>query len=155
MNIEKKSFRKAKTEDLDRIMEIEEASFDTPWSREALKMEIERDLISEVYVVEVPDEDGNGKVVGFLNFVKLFGEVHINNVAIDEDYRNLGIGSFLLSNVLKELGNNGFGNWDITLEVRHDNFPAINLYKKFGFVEEGMRKDYYKIGSHAIIMWKR
>ena len=45
---------------------------------------------------------------------------------------------------------------DITLEVRASNIPAQNLYKKFNFKEEGIRKGYYSDnGEDAIIMWKR
>ena len=44
----------------------------------------------------------------------------------------------------------------ITLEVRVSNQRAINLYKKFGFVEEGIRKEYYEDNKEdALIMWKR
>ena len=42
-----------------------------------------------------------------------------------------------------------------TLEVRRSNEPAINLYKKFGFEEEGVRKGYYRFGGEdALIMWR-
>jgi ribosomal-protein-alanine N-acetyltransferase len=41
------------------------------------------------------------------------------------------------------------------LEVRKSNLPAIKLYKKLGFVEAGIRKDFYtKPLEDAIIMWK-
>jgi ribosomal-protein-alanine N-acetyltransferase len=43
----------------------------------------------------------------------------------------------------------------ITLEVRSNNIVAQNLYKKYGFTGEGLRKNYYGEGLHAIIMWKR
>ena len=41
-----------------------------------------------------------------------------------------------------------------TLEVREDNYPAIALYKKMGFISVGMRKGYYKNNKDAFIMWK-
>ena len=40
----------------------------------------------------------------------------------------------------------------IILEVRKSNFPAINLYLKFGFSELGIREKYYNDGEDAIIM---
>ncbi len=44
----------------------------------------------------------------------------------------------------------------MTLEVRESNIPAINLYKKFGFLEHGKRPRYYQAPiEDAIIMWKR
>ena len=42
---------------------------------------------------------------------------------------------------------------NITLEVRKDNISAINLYKKYGFVEKALRKGYYK-GIDGILMEK-
>lgn len=152
MNIKNKIFRKADVSDLNRILEIEEASFDTPWSREALRIEIEENELSEVYVVELEFEDGKRDIAGFLNYVKILGEIDINNVAIDKKYRNLGLGDFLLSSTIESLPDREL---NLTLEVRHDNYPAINLYKKYGFKEEGIRRDYYKVGAHAIIMWRR
>lgn len=45
---------------------------------------------------------------------------------------------------------------DITLEVRASNTPAQNLYKKFNFKKEGIRKGYYSDnGEDAIIMWEK
>ena len=40
---------------------------------------------------------------------------------------------------------------NITLEVRKDNIPAINLYKKFNFQEKAIRKGYYQ-GTDGILM---
>ena len=31
----------------------------------------------------------------------------------------------------------------VTLEVRVSNHTAVNLYKKYGFVQRGLRKGYY------------
>ena len=42
----------------------------------------------------------------------------------------------------------------ITLEVRVDNYPAIALYEKMGFVTVGIRTGYYKNNKDAYVMWK-
>ena len=39
------------------------------------------------------------------------------------------------------------------LEVNEHNAPAINFYKKLGFIETNKRKKYYKDGADAIIMF--
>ena len=41
----------------------------------------------------------------------------------------------------------------MTLEVRHTNLTAQNLYRRFGFVPAGVRKKYYENTDDAIIMW--
>ncbi|KOC46256.1 30S ribosomal protein S18, partial [Clostridium botulinum] len=43
----------------------------------------------------------------------------------------------------------------ITLEVRENNTTARNLYKKYGFLEEGLRKNYYGPNVNALVMWKK
>lgn len=40
----------------------------------------------------------------------------------------------------------------VFLEVREDNIPARRLYEKCGFLEIGLRKNYYEDGQNAIIM---
>jgi ribosomal-protein-alanine N-acetyltransferase len=43
----------------------------------------------------------------------------------------------------------------MTLEVRKSNIIAQNLYKKYGFIEKGIRRFYYADNKEdAIIMWK-
>ncbi|MFM8776816.1 MAG: ribosomal-protein-alanine N-acetyltransferase RimI, partial [Actinomycetota bacterium] len=41
----------------------------------------------------------------------------------------------------------------MTLEVRHTNISAQNLYRRFGFVPAGVRKKYYENRDDAIVMW--
>ena len=44
----------------------------------------------------------------------------------------------------------------MTLEVRESNIAAQNLYKKYDFVESGIRPNYYADDNEdAIIMWKK
>jgi ribosomal-protein-alanine N-acetyltransferase len=43
----------------------------------------------------------------------------------------------------------------MTLEVRKSNIVAQNLYKKYGFVEYGIRPRYYADNNEdAVIMWR-
>lgn len=57
----------------------------------------------------------------------------INMLFVDTSFQNCGIGSELL-----QLAINKFNDKDIVLNVFTDNYIAINLYKKFGFVIEGI-----------------
>jgi ribosomal-protein-alanine N-acetyltransferase len=42
----------------------------------------------------------------------------------------------------------------LTLEVRASNAGAQELYRQFGFVPAGIRKNYYaEVGEDAIVMW--
>ena len=78
-------------------------------------------------------------------------EIHIATFAVDPDYRRQGIAQKLLAHTLVDAiylgGEKSF------LEVREGNFPARSLYKKFGYVDIGIRKKYYKDnGENAVMM---
>jgi ribosomal-protein-alanine N-acetyltransferase len=45
------------------------------------------------------------------------------------------------------------GYVSFTLEVRHTNAAAQELYRRFGFVPAGVRKKYYENTDDAIVMW--
>jgi len=102
------------------------------------------------YMVAVKD----GLVVGFAGMWIILDEAHITNIAVHPEYRGFGIGTMLMESLISICKiENVIG---ITLEVRVSNQRAINLYKKFGFVEEGIRKAYYEDNKEdALIMWKR
>lgn len=59
------------------------------------------------------------------------------------EYRGKGIGSALLENVIKKAKQ--FGLEKIELHVYTTNEPAITLYRKFGFTQEGTIKKYRKL----------
>ena len=84
----------------------------------------------------------SNSIVGFVGAWIVVGEADITNIAVHPNYRNLGIGSKLLSSliVLCEDLNCSL----INLEVRVSNTSAQNLYKKFSFIENGLRKGYYE-----------
>ncbi|WP_225913926.1 GNAT family N-acetyltransferase [Leptolyngbya ohadii] len=79
-------------------------------------------------------------------------EAHITVLAIDPDYRQLGLGQAILYALLVSAEQRGL-EW-ATLEVRAGNAAAIRLYEKFGFREVGRRKGYYSDGEDALILWR-
>lgn len=80
-------------------------------------------------------------------------EAHITNLAVDSQYRQMGIGSALLSALIEYSVQVDIKR--MTLEVRDHNVNAIKLYEKFGFISYGRRKGYYQdSGEDAVIMWK-
>ena len=95
----------------------------------------------------------NGKCIGYAGLWNVSGEGDITNVAVLPKYRKNGIGSMLISEMIKtavtlklEL---------LTLEVRKSNIAAQGLYKKYGFDIIGERKRYYSDnGEDAWIMTK-
>ena len=135
--------RIATSNDLADILSIEKKVFKHPWSKEQLSWELNSQPVAENYVMIA-----RGNMVGYLFSHVVDDDVQILNIAIDIPFQHKGYGEQLLSYFLDQF------NTDISihLEVRKSNFPAINLYLKFGFHETGTRKGYYTDGEDAIIM---
>lgn len=92
----------------------------------------------------------NNKILGFLNYYLMYERIEIAQFNVLDDYQNQGIGSKMLDYLIKKY----LGKVDnITLEVRCDN-KAINLYKKYGFKETAIRKNYYN-GIDGILMERK
>ena len=90
-------------------------------------------------------------VVGYISYTVILDECQIVNVAIVPTLRKMGIGSKIIEAFLEEIKNEGVKS--AFLEVRESNLPAINLYKKFGFLEIGISKNHYsKPTENAILM---
>lgn len=140
--------REMELRDLDEVMEIEEKTFTTPWSRKSFEMEIKDNLLSKYIVAEIDE-----KVVGYGGMWLIVDEAHITNVAVDEAYKGQSIGNYLMIGMIKYCMDHDIAR--MTLEVRVSNTPAINLYKKHGFKEAGIRKNYYADDKEdALVMWK-
>ncbi len=135
--------RIATSNDLADILSIEKNVFKHPWSKEQLSWELNSQPAAENYVMLA-----RGNMIGYLFSHVVDDDVQILNIAIDIPFQHKGYGEQLLSYFLDQF------NTDISihLEVRKSNFPAINLYLKFGFHETGSRKGYYADGEDAIIM---
>ncbi len=141
INQEEIKIRKALEIDLEKIHKIENQSFKKPWSKNLLLYSIKA---GEMFVAEI-----DGEVRGYICFSRVLDEVHIENIAVEPEWRGKGIGFQLLKFVIESNK-----NCDFFLEVRPSNQPAINLYRKLGFIMIGRRKKYYG-DEDAIIMIKR
>ena len=135
--------RIATSNDLADILSIEKKVFKHPWSKEQLSWELNSQPAAENYVMIA-----RGNMIGYLFSHVVDDDVQILNSAIDIPFQHKGYGEQLLSYFLDQFNTDS----SIHLEVRKSNFPAINLYLKFGFHETGTRKDYYADGEDAIIM---
>ena len=140
--------RDLRTEDLDEVCRIEEASFSMPWKREDFQGLIDSE--NSVYLVILADD----RVVGAAGYTFNGFDGYINNVVIDVDRRGQGLGKLLMKELLTVGRKNGVP--EFTLEVRVSNTPAIKLYESLGFKSEGVRKNFYeRPAEDALVMWLR
>ena len=129
------------------VMAIEQRTNPRPWSRGLFMGEL-RMPTSRWYVVAL---DGH-EVVGFCGLMVTADEGHITNIAVHPDRRRESIAARLMLVTMRravELQLVG-----VTLEVRTSNVAAQELYRRFGFVPGGIRRNYYAdVGEDGLIMW--
>lgn len=83
-----------------------------------------------------------------LAYSLIYDRLEIDYIYVLEKYRNNGIASVLLDYLFNKY------DYSCTLEVRIDNIPAINLYKKYQFKIVSIRKNYYKDIDGYLMMRK-
>ena len=136
-------------DDLDEVMAIERASFQTPWSRGAFRYELTQNRVARSMVVRV-----GRQLAGYLCLWEIGHEIHITNLAVDPSFRRRGIARALLGSIM--LGARRDGVELVFLEVRPTNVEAVALYESFGFRVIGRRKGYYfDTGEDALVMEAR
>ncbi len=143
MNIE---ISKMTLADLDLIKNNLINDFDNFWNYSILKEEL--DNHNSTYILAKI----NNEIVGFAGIKIIMDEADIMNIVTKKFYRNQGIGTLLLENLISL--SIQLNLTSLSLEVNENNLPAIRLYKKFGFKNLGTRKNYYQ-NQNAIIMTKK
>lgn len=134
--------------DLDEVLEIEQSSFPKPWTRGMFEGEL-RNPVSFSYTLKVRPQEGKEEIGGYVVLWVVHGEAHILNIAVNPKYRGKGIATRLMSLMLELMKRNLV--YEVFLEVRVSNTAARNLYKRFGFRESFVRKNYYG-DEDAIVM---
>ena len=145
--------RLMRKEDCKAIAEIERNCFSCPWSEQSFLDALEKKDIFYL-VAENTVKEREVMLLGYVGVWQSFEEADITNVAVVPEERGKGIGFLLLENMKKEAVHRKIAA--LALEVRASNQAAIRLYKKSGFVVEGIRHGYYqKPKEDALIMWNR
>jgi len=157
--------RAMRYEDIPQVAAIDRQSFPVPWSASVYRYEIGQNALSTMIVVcryEHPDSGreptgltrlldrlmGRERVyqhrviLGYGGFWLNRGEVHISTIAAHPAYRRQGLGELLLAGMIRR--GLSMGATQISLEVRVSNAPAISLYRKYRFVQVGVKPQYYR-----------
>jgi [ribosomal protein S18]-alanine N-acetyltransferase len=136
-------------EDLDDVLAIERASFQTPWSRGAFRYELTQNRVARCLVAR-----WGRRLVGYLCLWEIGHEIHVTNLAAHPDLRRRGVARALLGAVLDDARSRAVSL--AFLEVRPTNVEALGLYESFGFRVIGRRKGYYfDTGEDALVMEAR
>ncbi len=143
MNIK---FESLSSDHLSRIVEIENQSFQEPWSREGFREMMANPSFQSLGVFF------DRKLAGYVFYYLVMDELHVMNVAIDPVFRNKGLGEKLLAQV-HDFGKK-HGIKFAYLEVRETNNAAQKLYEKLGYHKQGRRIGYYPNREDALLMFK-
>jgi len=128
------TIREMTSDDLGRVIDIEIAAYEHPWT-----LGIFRDCLRVGYSCWVYED--HGVVIGY-GIVMLNGaEAHVLNLCVHPDFQHRGIGRRMLNHLTQTAREGGADT--ILLEVRQSNIIAIELYRSADFHELGTRVGYY------------
>lgn len=134
-------------DDLEEIVNIESDLYKVPWNEKQFKYELEENEFSYLFVLEHDDV-----IAGYYGFWVMFENCDITKVSIRKEFQGMKLSNILMEDCFNRV--ELLGCEKINLEVRVTNERAINLYKKHGFKEVIVRKDYYGKGEDALILSK-
>ena len=120
--------------DLKEAYEIEKHTNPSPWSKENFFSSYEVGHKSLVCRID-------NIIVGFIIFSVIKKEIHLLNIAVHIEHQKKGIGSLLMETMLKQASVMGVSK--VYLEVRSKNEKAILFYKKYNFIKDAVRVNYY------------
>ena len=91
-------------------------------------------------------------VIGICVFQVVLDEAQINYFAVNQEYRERGFGSYLMNNLICRCKKQNINK--LLLEVSQKNIIAGKFYNNFNFSTVGIRRNYYKDGSDALLKEK-
>ena len=138
------SISKMTTNDLNEIASILSTEFDDFWNENIFRQELQNEN-SEYIVARL-----NNEIVGFAGIWISPVVIHITDIVVKKDKRNMKIGSNILEELIKLAETKE--RETLTLEVNEKNEIAQKLYLNYGFEKLGKRKKYYNNEDDAIIM---
>ncbi len=121
-------------EDRAEIMRIENASFDSPWTRKELDSVLSQANTSAFIAKH------DGRVVGYIIAERAQSHLHIMTIAVEPEFRGYGIGTQLVRRLIELIGGK---HTRVTLEVRETNVTAQQFFKALEFRCTKVLRDFY------------
>ncbi|HYA44263.1 MAG TPA: ribosomal protein S18-alanine N-acetyltransferase [Acidimicrobiales bacterium] len=129
------------------VLRIEHRAHPRPWSLGVFTSELAQREGRYYVVARVA-----GKIRGYGGLMFVADEAHVTNLAVTQALRRRHVGTRILCHLAAESTRRQCRA--MTLEVRVSNAAAQQLYRKVGFVDAGLRRNYYsESGEDALIMW--
>ena len=140
------SIKQINENDIDLCYELDSKTISL-WSKKQWDKELKKDGIEVIGLLL------SNLVIGICVFHVILDEAQINFFVVDQKYRKQGFGSYLMSYLIKQCEKLNINK--LFLEVSHTNLTAEKFYTSFDFSTVGIRKNYYKDGSDALLKEKK
>ncbi|GGA76269.1 ribosomal protein S18-alanine N-acetyltransferase [Ornithinibacillus halotolerans] len=141
------TIRKMELDDIPQVMFVELASFTSPWTEKVFHQELMDNNYAHYYIMEL-----DKKIIGYVGMWVVYEDSQITNIAILPGYRGQKLGEKLFRFAIQKAMS--LGAMRLSLEVRVTNIVAQKMYRKFGLVPGGIRKNYYTDNQEdAVVMW--
>lgn len=120
---------------------VQERCHSHPWSEAVFK----DCLTSPYFSFQMHDVNATNSLVGYYVGLAVAGEATLMDIGIQENHRGKGFAKPLMQHFFEQCSANGC--YEAWLEVRESNQAAIGLYRKLGFEQIEIRKNYYPTES--------
>ena len=117
------------------------------WTKKQWECEMKKEGLKAIAILK------SNKIIGICLAQIILDEAQINYFSINQEFRRKGYGSFLMSYLIKQCEILTLDR--LLLEVSGVNFIANKFYNKFKFLTVGIRRNYYRDGSDAILKEKK
>ena len=140
------SIKQINKKDIDLCYELDSNTISL-WSKKQWANEFKKDGI-KIFGLLIKNY-----VIGICVFQVVLDEAQINYFVVNKKFRKKGFGSYLMSYLIDKCEQLNLKK--LLLEVSQSNFTAERFYSRFDFSTVGIRKNYYKDGSNALLKEKK
>ena len=140
------SIKQIKENDIDLCYELDSYTISL-WSKQQWTNEFNKEGI-KVFGVFL-----SNLLIGICVYHVVLDEAQINYFVINQKFREKGFGTHLMNYLIMECEKLNVNK--IFLEVSVNNVTAEKFYNSFNFSTVGIRKNYYKDGSDALLKEKK
>lgn len=131
-------------DDIYTVIDLEYQNFDYPYPPEVINFLYE--FYRDTFLVAEKDKD----VIGFVIGIVQKKEGHVLVIAIRDDYKKRGVGTFLMKKLIDVYKKKGITQ--LKLEVRASNVAALSMYRNLGFKITNRLKHYYENGEDGFLL---
>jgi [ribosomal protein S18]-alanine N-acetyltransferase len=143
--------RRMEIRDMEEVLDIEQVSSITPWSRRAFMDELTHPLSSSFILCLL--HPAGDRIAGFIVFRNVGDESELLDLSVHPLQRKIGFGARLLQFYLDRCSQAGVRR--SYLEVAVSNEAALRLYRSFCYEQVGLRKNFYGGKIDALLLSRR